>query len=122
MQLLFIFIGGGLGSLARFGLSKWPGPAENGFPIGTFVANFLACIVLGLIWGIVAKKADFDPNLKAMIMVGFCGGFSTFSTFSYETLQMIQTGKGPMAVLYVMVSVGICLGALLIGDSLSKVF
>ena len=118
--LLSIFIGGGLGSLARYGLSRFPGTAANGFPWGTLSANILACIVLGFAWAFVSKKVDMDENLKAMIMVGFCGGFSTFSTFSYETLKMMQEGKAVMAVLYVGVSVMLCLGALMIGDWIGK--
>ena len=120
--LLSIFIGGGLGSLARYGLSKLPGTATSGFPYGTLAANLLACVVLGLVWGLVDRKLNIDPNLKAMIMVGFCGGFSTFSTFSYETLKMIQEGRSVVAVVYVGISVMICLGALLAGDWMGKVF
>lgn len=108
--LLLIFIGGGLGSLLRYGLSRWPGNPSGGFPWGTLAANVLACLVLGLAVHYLATRADLSPSLKPLILIGFCGGFSTFSTFSLETFRMIEAGQWIMALAYVLISTLACLG------------
>ncbi len=109
LNLLLIFIGGGLGSLARFGISKWLNPPVGGFPWGTLAANTLACLVLGLVAVLISQKSGISKELQAMILIGFCGGFSTFSTFSMETLRMIQNGQWLMATAYVFLSLLSCL-------------
>ncbi len=105
---LAIFIGGGLGSLSRFGvtklvLSQWAGK----FPMGTLAANILSCIVMGLVMGMFAHKIT-SPELRALILVGFCGGFSTFSTFSLETFQLMETGHYYVALANVLISIFTC--------------
>ena len=93
-QLLLIFIGGGLGSLTRFSISKFiQENIEKTFPFGTLGVNVLASIVLGIFVGMVEVKSLTNPNYKALIAIGFCGGFSTFSTFSNDTLQLIQNNR-----------------------------
>lgn len=109
MNWLAVFIGGGLGSLSRFGIGKWLGQHESGFPTGTFVANILACIILGLAFEYFQGKESPLESAKLLIMVGFCGGFSTFSTFSLETLRLIQAGNWGLVSLYVGGSVAVCL-------------
>jgi len=114
MEYLAIFIGGGTGSLVRFGISKWLGTTESGFPIGTFAANILACLVLGIAFNYLAEKSSIHVAHKSLVLIGFCGGFSTFSTFSNETLLLIQGGEWGMALLYIALSVGSCVGLLAI--------
>lgn len=114
--LIAIFVGGGLGSLARFGLSRWLGSSENGFPIGTLVANLIACLILGFASAIILKKMDVSPTLQAGIMAGFCGGFSTFSTFSLESFALIQGDKAFIALGYILVSVIVCITAIWLGS------
>lgn len=116
--LIAIFVGGGLGSLARYGLHKWLGETEKGFPVGTLVANILACIVLGFLVAWAAKKTDLDPALKAMLMVGFCGGFSTFSTFSNESFGLFSGDKPLLGFAYIAISVIVCLAGIWLGSSL----
>jgi CrcB protein len=106
---LAVFIGGGVGSLLRYGLSRWLGTSEAGFPLGTLTANVLACVVLGLAWHVFAQRVGLPPALKTLVLVGFCGGFSTFSTFSFETLRLMQAGQIGLAALYVLASLGSCL-------------
>ncbi|MEL6671367.1 MAG: fluoride efflux transporter CrcB [Bacteroidota bacterium] len=110
--LLAIFLGGGLGSLARYGISVWLGKHSSGFPTGTLVANILACILLALVWSYAQKHIHMNEQLKAMLMVGFCGGFSTFSTFSFETFALLQEGAYGLALLYVGTSVLACLAVI----------
>lgn len=88
MAYFWVFIGGGLGSLCRFGLASWLNRAEA-YPWGTFVANGLSCIILGMLVALVSKQG-LSVELRLLLVTGFCGGFSTFSTFSNELLQMLR--------------------------------
>jgi CrcB protein len=106
-----IFVGGGLGSLARYGVSKasllW---FKSAFPMGTLFANVLSCIILALAVGLFKDKIAAHPFWMPMIVIGFCGGFSTFSTFSYETMQLMQNGNYGYAIANIVISVAVCIG------------
>ncbi|MDX2250348.1 MAG: fluoride efflux transporter CrcB [Bacteroidia bacterium] len=108
-EWLAVFIGGGIGSISRYAVSRWLGVTEGGFPIGTLTANLLSCLVLGLAWGYFTRHVEVPPTIKLLLLVGFCGGFSTFSTFSMETLKMFQTGNYLMAVGYIALSILLCI-------------
>lgn len=115
MSFFWIFIGGGLGSLCRYGISRALPYTSTGFPWATFWTNLLACLVLGLMLGWLNKQSvdnEFSANVKNLALIGFCGGFSTFSTFSNETLQLIKHQQWGIAVLYVGLS--LVLGILLV--------
>ncbi|MEM7038163.1 MAG: fluoride efflux transporter CrcB [Bacteroidota bacterium] len=120
MNALAIFVGGGLGSLARWGLSRWFNSSFSGFFLGTFLANFLACIVLGFFAGLLLGKTTLSDPAKLGVMVGFCGGFSTFSTFSNETFGLFESGKPGWALLYIGVSVVLCLFGIWLGMLMGK--
>jgi CrcB protein len=83
-NLLLVFIGGGFGSVLRFVLGKWLNNSENGIPYGTFVANVLGSLLIGFILGYAAKNDALSQNSTLLLATGFCGGFTTFSTFAYE--------------------------------------
>lgn len=120
MIWLLIFVGGGLGSLCRYGLaSVVQSRAHLTFPIGTLVVNVLGCVIIG----IVARQLmnmQTDAMARAAIITGFCGGFTTFSTFSYETVGLITGGEWGKASLYVGASVIACLAGTAIG--MSRIF
>lgn len=120
MQALAVFLGGGMGSLARFGMAKWLGTSESSFPIATLAANFLACIVLGMVGGWILQRGHMDNTLKLAIATGFCGGFSTFSTFSLETMKMFEQGKALMGLLYIVTSILLCIAGIWLGHSIGK--
>jgi CrcB protein len=103
MSYLAIFVGGGLGSIARFGLSRWAVVVGREAMWGTLAANTLACLVLGYLAFSVADNA-YSPNTRLLLATGFCGGFSTFSTFSLEAFTLLQTGRTGLALLYIGLS------------------
>ncbi len=115
-SLLLVFLGGGLGSVIRFSLSKWISSLHNHhFPWGTLVVNVVACLVLGWIIGLADHKHIISPSARLFWTVGFCGGFSTFSTFSGELLNLLQSGLTVSLVLYIAGSVLLCVAAMYAG-------
>lgn len=121
-QLLLIFIGGGLGSLTRFSLSKFiQENIDKAFPFGTLGVNMLASLILGILVGMFETKTLINPNYRTFIAIGFCGGFSTFSTFSNDTLQLIQNNRLPEALLNVLLNVVLCILATFGGLTLAKI-
>ena len=107
-QIIAIFLGGGLGSIARFAVSK--GVLfyfKHDLPIGTFLANLLACLVLGLALGKYEPMFSEKNFWFFFVVIGFTGAFSTFSTFSFETLVLFKTGQFWYAIANVLFSVAI---------------
>ncbi|WP_116125985.1 fluoride efflux transporter FluC [Lewinella sp. IMCC34183] len=106
MNWLLVFAGGGLGACCRYGLALMLPPAvlaEGHFPWATFLANLLACSVLGLGLAFVAR--DQLPRAGQLLLItGFCGGFSTFSTFALELTDLLQQGYGVVAFTYLFAS------------------
>jgi fluoride exporter len=114
MNYLLVALGGALGSACRYGLGSWLARASYAFPWATLLVNFLASLILGFLIG-YSLKEGLSASLRVLFMAGFCGGFSTFSTFSAETMYLIQDGKPGLALLNVGLSVLACLGAVYLG-------
>jgi len=115
-DLTIIFIGGGLGSVTRFLLGKWVATFHSQqFPYGTLTVNVIACFLLGLLIGLADHKQLISAPSRLFWTVGFCGGFSTFSTFSSETLTLIQSGFPFSGLVYVLASLLLCLAATYLG-------
>lgn len=117
MKAVFlVFLGGGIGSMLRYSIGKWIGTLHTHyFPFGTLAVNILACLALGLILGLADARQFMSPSAKIFWIIGFCGGFSTFSTFSGETLSLIQSGFTGASLVYISLSLILCISATLLG-------
>jgi CrcB protein len=108
-NLLFVFIGGGLGSVSRYALGLFISDKfKSLFPWGTLSINVLACFILGITTAWIASKGD-NTTLRLLTGVGFCGGFSTFSTFTAETMNLLSRGQTASALLYIAGSIALCM-------------
>lgn len=110
-----VFLGGGLGSIARYSLYLLLRPWQQQFPWATLAANGLACLVLGFALG----HTDWSEQRRLLIATGFCGGFSTFSTFTAENWGLWQAGQHGAFVGNVFGSLALCLLCLLLGLKLA---
>jgi len=111
-----IFLGGGLGALARhfmntFVMQIW----HRDFPLGIMLVNILGSFTMGVLVGLFAHAWSAPQNIRAFLTVGILGGFTTFSSFSLDTIMLFERGQYAQAGLYLFVSVGVSLGALMLG-------
>lgn len=120
LNILAIFFGGGLGSLARYGISIMLRTYSLDFPLATLCVNLIGSLILGFTIAFFWNKVHLHDTLKLAITVGFCGGLTTFSTFSWETFDLIKNGEFLLAGLYAIISVLVCLLAISLGAFLSK--
>ncbi|WP_026755589.1 fluoride efflux transporter CrcB [Sediminibacter sp. Hel_I_10] len=119
-QLILVFIGGGFGSVLRFLLGKFLNNTENGIPYGTFAANILGSLLIGLILGWAAKSETLSANQTLLLATGFCGGFTTFSTFAYENHVFLKTGDFGAFAIYTIASFIVGFLAVFFGMYLAK--
>ncbi len=116
-QFILVFLGGGLGSVARYWIGKQIGKTSSfsSFPLGTFVVNIVGCFLIGMALGFLAKNTQASKGWSLLLATGFCGGFTTFSSFSYENFLLLQRGETTYAFLYTALSVLIGLGSCALG-------
>jgi len=119
-QLFLVFIGGGFGSIARYLLSKYMNSSANGIPYGTFLANVLGSLLIGIILGLAVKNESLNSNQTLLLATGFCGGFTTFSTFAYENHIFLKSGDLLSFFLYTLGSFILGFGAVFFGMFLVK--
>jgi fluoride exporter len=106
LKYLMVGVGGGLGSILRFWLGSYiGGRLGSRFPYGTFVINVTGSFLIGMVLTILAEKTQWSPNWRYLIPIGFIGGYTTFSTFEYETLRLVQDGQMVTAMFNVVGSV-----------------
>ncbi|NDV65010.1 fluoride efflux transporter CrcB [Bacteroides sp. 224] len=120
-ELLYIFLGGGTGSLLRYLIhllinGKAP---VGGFPWATFTVNILGCFLIGVFYSL-STRFQLSPETRLFLTVGICGGFTTFSTFSYEALNLLKGGLYGTFFLYALLSMGLGILAVLLGILISK--
>lgn len=114
MSFVYVFIGGGIGSMLRYAVSLVLDKLNLHFPIATLTANALACLLFGLAAGYMFKEGVAD-HYKLLLLTGVCGGFSTFSTFTNDTFKLLEDGQLLYAFSNIVISVVLCLAFLLIG-------
>ncbi|MGB0403134.1 MAG: fluoride efflux transporter CrcB [Salibacteraceae bacterium] len=120
-NLALVFIGGGLGSVLRFLITRFmTSRFEYGLPISTLSVNVIGSLLLGLFIGFAHKNNWGESQYLILFTVGFCGGFTTFSTFSYENIILLKQGDYLMTILYTTLSLGLGLSAAFLGIELSK--
>lgn len=104
INCLFVGMGGFIGSVCRYLLGLLPVENSQGFPVKTLIINVTGAFVIGIVAAAAAKNTSLDPGLVLFLKVGICGGFTTFSTFAYETGIMMEKGQIGLALLYVILS------------------
>jgi CrcB protein len=118
---LLVFVGGGLGAGFRYWLSGViPRLAGTGFPYGVFTINILGCFLIGLLMSAFEERFIITPALRIFLTIGILGGFTTFSTFSYEAISLLRDAEIFKASLYVIGSVTLCLLGTYLGSSIGK--
>ena len=105
-SILLVFLGGGIGSVLRFLFSKIIPFQANAFPWATLVSNILASFILAFVV-FQFKDSEKWSSIQALVLIGFCGGLSTFSTFSYENFQLLQQGQLALFWFNVLLSFGL---------------
>ncbi len=120
MIILLIALGGAIGSVARYLMGRAvQGALHLEFPIGTFAVNVVGCLAIGVLAKFFLHSQTELP-LRATLMIGFCGGFTTFSTFSLETFALMQGGEWGKATAYVVLSALVCVGATAAGFAMGR--
>ena len=120
-SIIIVAIGRGMVGAFRFLLSKIiQGSVFTAFPLGTMTVNILGCLLIGIFYGLFDRGALLNPNLKLLLTVGFCGGFTTFSTFMNESLHLFRSDNILYGALYAGGSVFIGLLAVFVGSQLIK--
>lgn len=120
-KLLVLGLAGGLGSLCRYGLSGLVQRlAGASFPLGTFAVNVLGCFLFGLVWGALEDRVGLNPEIRLIALTGFMGAFTTFSTFAFESMSLIQHAQWPAALANVAGQTVLGLVMILAGTALGR--
>ena len=120
-NLLLVGLGGGIGSIARYLCQKWfnenyPHP----FPWGTFLVNLIGCFLIGVFYAATEKSTVLSPQTRLLLIAGFCGGFTTFSTFAFENMNLLRSGDLLYFSVYIIASVVLGIAGVFAGIAIMK--
>lgn len=121
-HVLLVFLGGGIGSSLRYIIGKYLNYIGGGIVWGTFAVNVLGSLLIGIILGFALKNNSLDSNQTLLLTTGFCGGFTTFSTFAYENHVFLKSGDLTNFALYTLVTFVMAFAAVFIGLFVAKSF
>jgi CrcB protein len=114
--VLIVFAGSGLGGVARYGVQVWILKLyPHIFPIGTLLVNILGCFLIGIFYTLSQKSSILSPEWRIALTTGFCGGFTTFSTFAYENVLLFKAGNFASVALYIAGSIILSIAAVFAG-------
>ncbi|GEO10772.1 fluoride efflux transporter CrcB [Segetibacter aerophilus] len=122
-NLILIGLGGALGSIVRYLVSLYVSKqfSSMAFPYGTFAVNVIGCVIIGIVYGMSERFHWLTPTLRLFLVTGFCGGFTTFSAFAYENLQLLQSSNYTGFALYTTLSFIVCIIAVFLGSLVVKI-
>lgn len=120
--LIAVAVGGAFGALARYGMSLMLNNVEHKIQFGTLACNVIGSFLMGVLFVLILEKEHWNPELRPLLMVGFMGAFTTFSTFSLETVAMLSEGHVMWAAIYILLSVILCIAALAGGLWFTRLF
>ena len=108
-DLLLVGLGGGIGSMLRFLTSRLSARyiSSEWALVGTFIANIVGCFIIGLVAGWLLFNVEKSQTLPLLLVTGFCGGYTTFSAFAFENVQLLQSGHTLFSVLYIILSISV---------------
>ncbi|MFN5020293.1 MAG: fluoride efflux transporter CrcB [bacterium] len=120
-NILLVLVGSAAGGSMRYITSLMIQSKNNTqFPWGTFLINIIGCFVIGMVYAMAARNATTGSDIKLLLATGFCGGFTTFSAFAFENLELFKSGMHMTALMYVILSVTLGILAVVLGASLIK--
>jgi CrcB protein len=121
LNVVLVFVGGGIGAAARYWLQGIAyQKLGSDFPYGTLIVNVVGCVLIGFLMSSMEERFLVHPSLRVLVTIGILGGFTTFSSFSFETIAMLRDGEVFRAAVNVIVSVGVCLAGAWIGLRLGE--
>lgn len=122
-QLLWVALGGGIGAAARFMVSSWIySHTSTSFPWGTYVVNFVGSLAFGVLFVAIFANQPQREILRLLVLVGFLGAFTTFSTFSFETVRLMESGLWGLALANIVASVVSCVMGAWLGMGVARLF
>jgi CrcB protein len=120
-NILLVGLGGGAGSILRYLCQRWINETyQHNFPLATFLVNISGCLLIGILYAFAERSQVLTPQVRLLLVTGFCGGFTTFSTFAFENMTLLRSGDYLYFILYAIGSVVAGILAVFLGAFIIK--